>query len=677
MQVILAEHAGFCFGVQKALDKVEEELQKHDHVSTYGPLIHNPQVVERLAQQGVQAIEDLHTANPTRVVIRSHGVGPEVYSCAEQRGFTVIDATCPFVKKVQKAAQRFTDQGYQVLVAGDREHPEVQGIVAWTGGKALVVANQKEAEALNLLGKVALIAQTTLKESTLREISQALHQKELQVEVENTICSATAKRQEAAQKLVEQVDVMVVIGGRNSSNTKKLAQICQEAGVPTYHIEKPEELDCHYFKNVQKAGVTAGASTPHWIIEEVVQRMSEWNQEENENKEIATEQEAAKVEEEVTSQDVEMEDMGSSFEETFKKYEEEHKKYEEGQLITGEVVKVSYDEVLIHVGGKSEGVIPRREIAPRVPENVEEIVKVGQKIPVIVLRAENEDGTLLLSRRRAIEKEKMVSLKEAKEREEILTGEVVAAVKGGLRVDIGIIGFVPASHVERGFVENLDQYVGQTLRMKIMEIDDQRNNAVLSQKVVLEEEYQKARKETWGEIEEHQKRRGTVRRLTDFGAFVDLGGVDGLLHISEMSWGRIKHPGDVLKEGDLIEVYVLKVDRDKEKVSLGLKQVLPNPWDTVAEKYPIGSIIEVTVVRLTTFGAFAELEPGVDGLIHISQLADRRVNKPEDVVAVGQQVTVKVLDIKEDERRISLSIRAVQDDQEQEEVQSYLDNQEG
>ncbi|KAB2954625.1 bifunctional 4-hydroxy-3-methylbut-2-enyl diphosphate reductase/30S ribosomal protein S1 [Heliorestis acidaminivorans] len=674
MQVFLAEHAGFCFGVQRALDKVEEELQKNGDVATYGPLIHNPQVVERLAQQGVKVIQTFHEDNPNRVVIRSHGVGPEVYGLAEQRDFELIDATCPFVKKVQKAAQRFTEEGYQVVVAGDQEHPEVQGIVAWTGGKALVIANQKEAEALNLEGKVALIAQTTLKESTLREIALVLGQKEgLHLEVENTICSATAKRQTAAQKLVEQVDVMVVIGGHNSSNTKKLAQICREAGVPTYHIEKPEELDCQCFQGIQKAGITAGASTPHWIIEEVVQRMSDWNQEGTENKETV-EQENAQQPEEVT-QEADMEDMGT-FEETFKKYEEGQKKFEEGQLITGEVVKVSYDEILVHVGGKSEGVIPRREIAPRVPDNVEEIVKVGQEIPVVVLKAENEDGTLLLSRRRAIEQEKIVAIKEAKERGDIVTGEVIAVVKGGLRVDIGIIGFVPASLIERGYVEDLDQYLGQTLRMKIMEIDDQRNNAVLSQKVVLEEEYQKARKQTWEEIEDHQTRRGTVRRLTDFGAFVDLGGVDGLLHISEMSWGRVKHPSDVVKEGDLIDVYVLKVDRDKEKVSLGLKQVLPNPWSTVTEKYPIDSIIEVTIVRLTTFGAFAELEPGVDGLIHISQLADRRVNKPEDVVSVGQQVKAKVLDIKEDERRISLSMRAVQDDQEQAEVQAYLDNQE-
>lgn len=656
MQVLLAEHAGFCFGVQRALTQVEEEVRQPGAVSTYGPLIHNPQVVERLARQGVIEINDLSTISSGRVVIRSHGVGPHVYGQAEEKGLQLVDATCPFVKKVQSLARQFTDQGYQVVVAGDREHPEVEGIVAWADGKAKVVDNGDEAKKLAVDGKVVLLAQTTLKEATFREIEEALRRKAPELIVHNTICSATAQRQETARQLARQVDVMVVVGGRNSSNTKKLAQICQEVEVPTYHIEQPEELKPQWFERVTKAGVTAGASTPHWIIEEVVQRMTELNQDQAvENVEV--------------NQDADVEDMGKSFAESLKTFKE-------GELVTGVVVKVRQDEILVDVGGKSEGVIPLREIAPRVPDSAEGIVKVGDEIKVVVIKGESEDGSLVLSRRRAIEREKITQIQEAKEKGEIVAGEVIGVVKGGLRVDIGVIGFVPASQIERGYVDNMDKYLGQTLRMKVMEIDTRRNNAVLSQKVVLEEEYQKARAGTWEEIAEGQTRRGTVRRLTNFGAFVDLGGVDGLLHVSEMSWGRVKHPSEVVKEGDVIDVYVLKVDREKEKVSLGLKQVLANPWSTVAEKYPVGSIIDVTVVRLTPFGAFAELEPGVDGLIHISQLADRRINKPEEVVTVGQQVKVKVLEIKEAEQRISLSMRAVKEDGDNAEVQEFLTNQE-
>ncbi|MTV47437.1 bifunctional 4-hydroxy-3-methylbut-2-enyl diphosphate reductase/30S ribosomal protein S1 [Heliobacillus mobilis] len=662
MQVLLADHAGFCFGVQRALDLVEDEVKQKQCVATYGPLIHNPQVVERLARQGVKVYDDLQDRTPARLVIRSHGVGPEVYQEAKERDFPVIDATCPFVKKVQTLAQRFTQKGYQVVIAGDRNHPEVQGILAWSDGKAFVVANGEEAATLKLQGKVALIAQTTLKEATLREIEQALRAQPVELELRNTICAATGNRQKAARQLVNEVDVMVVIGGRNSSNTVKLAQICRDTGVPTYHIEEAAELEPEWFTGKQKAGVTAGASTPRWIIEEVIQRMTELNQEKETEFQAQTQESAA-----------EFEDMGESFAESLRIFEEGAPK--EGGLVTGTVVKVRQDEVLVDVGGKSEGVIPLRELATRTPDSAEGIVKVGDEVKVVIVKAESEDGNMILSRRRAIEREKIVHIQEAKEKDEIVTGEVIAVVKGGLRVDVGVTGFVPASQVDRGYVENLNKYIGQTLRMKVMEIDTRRNNCVLSAKAVLEEEYKQARGKTWEELSEGQTRRGTVRRLSDFGAFVDLGGVDGLLHISEMSWGRIKHPNEIVKEGDVINVFVLKVDREKEKVSLGLKQVLPNPWDKITEKYPIDSIITVTIVRLTPFGAFAELEPGVDGLIHISQLADRRINKPDEVVSVGDQVKVKVLDIKEAERRISLSMRAVKDDEANAEVQEYLANQ--
>ncbi|MDD2420944.1 MAG: bifunctional 4-hydroxy-3-methylbut-2-enyl diphosphate reductase/30S ribosomal protein S1 [Heliobacteriaceae bacterium] len=702
--MFLADHAGFCFGVQRALSQVEKAVQTPGAVYTYGPLIHNPQVVERLNRLGVAVIDDLALVTAGRVVIRSHGVGPVVYREAEQRGLAVVDLTCPFVRKVQAAAHQFTATGYQVVIAGEAQHPEVAGIVAWTAGKALVAANAAAAENLAVRGRVALLAQTTLQRSTFREIEVVLRRKTVQLTVQNTICSATVQRQEAAGELAGKVDVMVVVGGRNSSNTRKLALICAAAGVPTYHIEEPNELCSQWFERVSKVGVTAGASTPHWIIEEVIHIMTELNQEQKQEEKVISQDEAmenpvveAAAEPEVSTADPEpvttegqaaslepatdptpeldatatepeVEDMGKSFAASLKELKE-------GDLITGVVVKVSHDEILVDVGGKSEGVVPLREVAPRIPDTAEGVAQVGDEIKVVVLKAESEDGTMVLSRRRAIEREKILQLQAVKENGEIVTGEVIAVVKGGLRVDVGIMGFVPASQIERGYVENLEKYVGQTFRMKVMEIDSRRNNAVLSQRAVLEEEYQEARTATWQELEEGQIRKGTVRRLTNFGAFVDIGGVDGLLHVSELSWGRVKHPGEVVKEGDEIEVYVLKVDREKEKVSLSLKQVLPNPWTTVVEKYPVDSIITVKVVRLTPFGAFAELEPGVDGLIHISQLANYRVNKPEDVVQVDQLVKVLVLDVKQAERRISLSMREVEQDFDEEESAEYADEE--
>lgn len=331
---------------------------------------------------------------------------------------------------------------------------------------------------------------------------------------------------------------------------------------------------------------------------------------------------------------------------------------QQGDIISGSVVQVRDDEVLLDIGGKSEGIIPRQELSLKNAGNPMEDIKEGDVLDVYVLRVDNDEGHLILSKKRADRVKALDFLEKALAEKTELVGEVIRVVKGGLLVDVlGIRGFVPASLIERGYVGDLEKYLGKTLRLRVIEFDRNKAKVVLSQKAILQEEYVEAQKKLWETIEPDQIRKGTVRHLTNFGAFVDLGGVDGLLHISELSWGRVKHPSEVVQEGDEIEVYVLSVDKEKKRISLSLKQVLGNPWDTVDERYQTGQIVSGTVVRLVSFGAFVELEPGVEGLVHISRLADYHVAKPEDIVSAGEQVQVKILDINKQDQRISLSLK--------------------
>lgn len=333
-----------------------------------------------------------------------------------------------------------------------------------------------------------------------------------------------------------------------------------------------------------------------------------------------------------------------------------------GNIVRGRVVQVSQDAAMVDIGYKSEGIVPLNELSHRPVASADQVVKVGDEIDVYVMSVDSQEGTLRLSKRRADEGAAWERIKQKFENNEVIEAEVVEVVKGGLVLDIGLRGFMPASQVERGYVADLGKYLGQHLRARVIEMDRQKNRVILSRKVVLEEERQQAKDRIWSELEEGQVRQGTVKSLTDFGAFVDLGGVDGLIHISELSWGRVKHPSEVLNVGDTINVKVLRLDREKGKVSLGYKQTLPDPWSQAVEKYPEGAVVTGKVVRLTTFGAFVELEPGVDGLIHISQLADHRVLKPDDVVNPGQEVRVRVLSVRPEEKRISLSLREADQD---------------
>ncbi len=671
MKVIPAPKAGFCFGVKRALEATLDATGgRSQPVYTLGPLIHNPQVVQELAHKGIIEADDLNEITAGTVIIRSHGVGPEIFEQAANKKLEIIDATCPFVKKAQQLARELYAQGYQVVVIGDKQHPEVTGIVGWTENTGIVVESPAEAVNLVPVDKYGVISQTTQPEENYNGIVQVLKAKGAQVRAYNTICHATRERQNEAVKLADKVDAMVVVGGKNSANTQKLARLCQNTGTPTYHIETAGELDEIDFNKMHTVGLTAGASTPNWIIEEVKSKMEEINQQKNEH-ENENERENERENEHENERENEHENEKKQMEEALAV-----KHLHRGDIVSGTVVQVRDDEVLVDVGGKSEGVVPLRECSCCDIRSPREMFKVGDEIEVMVIKVQDEEGKILLSKRKVDAEKAWEQLAELAEQEGSIEGSVTEVVKGGLLLDVGVQAFMPASLVERGYVDNLQQYIGQTLTARVIEVKREARKVILSRKVLLEESYRQSKFATWGEIEEGQVRKGTVRRLANFGAFVDIGGIDGLLHVSEMAWHRIGHPSEVLKEGDQLEVFVLSADKQTEKVSLSLKKVLPNPWANIAEKYPSGKIVDGKVVRLAPFGAFIELEPGVDGLAHISQLADKRINNPAEVLTVGQAVKTKILEFDEAKGKISLTLKGLTEEQEKAQVSAYLEKQE-
>ncbi|NPV42383.1 MAG: bifunctional 4-hydroxy-3-methylbut-2-enyl diphosphate reductase/30S ribosomal protein S1 [Firmicutes bacterium] len=650
MNLILAEHAGFCFGVKRALNLLEGALNQKKPIYTLGPLIHNPQVVEYFKKRGVKVVENLSQINKQNAVIvfRTHGVSPEIFSEARERGLSIIDATCPFVKRVQKKARQLLKQGYQVIIVGDPLHPEVQAINSWCENKAKIVNNQADLNNLHFCDKLGVVSQTTTNKDIWAKIVEDLKQKFPEAKTFNTICNATSQRQKAAKELASAVDLMIVIGGYNSSNTRKLAELCKNIGTKTYHIEEAKELDPAWLKKAKNVGITAGASTPDWIIKEVISKMKEISEKDLMEHETPQGGENLNKEEAVTGQNQDLKE----------KYEETFVTLKPGEIITGTVVQVNENEVMVNVGYKSDGIIPLHELSAESFASPEEIVKNGDKIDVYVLKIEDKEGNLILSKKRADIKKAWDEIENIYQNKDEIEAEVTEQVKGGLLANVkGLRGFIPASHVALHYVPDLGEYIGKKLKFKIIEVDKKKNRIILSHKIVMEEEQERKRKETWESIKEGQIIKGKVQRLTDFGAFVDVGGVDGLIHISELSWGRVNHPSEVVKEGDEIEVKVLGVDRERGRISLGLKQILPDPWENIEEKYKIGTIITGKVVKLVNFGAFVEVEPGVEGLVHISQISREHIAKPEDVLAVGQEIKAKILDITPEEHKMSLSIR--------------------
>ncbi len=641
MEILTAASMGYCYGVRRAVEMAfsPDTAVPGQKLVTLGPLIHNPQLIEKLAELGVNVVDSLDAANEATVLIRSHGVGPSIYQAAEQQGIELRDATCPHVKRAQIAAKQFADRGFQVVVAGEKNHQEVKSILAWADPTALAVETADDLTGVMLAEKVGLVSQTTLEREIFDSIHGALLGKTRLLEVTPTICTATEQRQQAARQLAEKVQIMIVIGGKNSANTRHLAEVCRKAGARTYHIETAQELDKEWFSGVERAGITAGASTPDWIIEEVRQRM---------------------------------ENMENMEQITLEKQE----RLEKGAILAGKVAGVNKDIVFVDIGQKSEGFISLAELAWPVPTDAHEVVTVGQLLNVLVLDPETAEGSVQLSKVQADRLLAWDRMEEAMRDKQALEVVVTATVKGGLSVSaFGIRCFIPASQVDLGFVEDLAPFVGQTMAALPIEVDREKQRAVFSRRALLEAERRIAETAALEKLEAGQVINGVVRRLVTFGAFVDVGGIEGLVHVSEMAWHRVKDASDLLKVGDEVKVQVLKVDPALHKVSLGMKQLQKDPWHTAVSEFAEGTTVSGKVTRTSKFGAFIELVPGVEGLVHISELSDRRVNSAEEVVQIGQQVPVKILGVDPVAKRISLSMVKAQEDADRKEYAPFLTGQ--
>ena len=637
MSIRVAESAGFCFGVNRAVELVEQAAATDKEVCTLGPIIHNRHAVEHFHQMGVKVIESPEEAQPGQtVIIRSHGVTRAVQEALEARGAKVVDATCPFVKRIHGIVSKAEEEGRLPVIIGTRSHPEVEGIAGWCSN-CKVFENPEELQNWAESGEISpdfpisMVCQTTSTEALWNFCKKIAKKVFTNVKIFDTICRATESRQNEAASLSKTCQAMVVVGDTHSSNTGRLAMICREHCDRVALVDNATELNPELFRGVRDVGITAGASTPAWIIKEVNKTMSEIM-----NVEAVQEE---------------------SFEALL---EQSIKTLNTGDKVIGIVTGIGTTEVQIDLGTKHAGYIPYDEVSADPSVKPEDILKVGDEIEVFVVRVNDQEGTCQLSKKKLdgikIWDEMATWCEEKATVEGVITeenkGGVVATVKG-IRV------FIPASQSGVAKGGDMAALVGTTTQLKITEVNRARRRVIGSIRAVSSEGRKAAQEKLWAEIEVGAKYHGTVKSLTSYGAFVDIGGVDGMVHVSELSWNRIKNPAEVVSVGDEIDVYVISFDAEKRKISLGYKTAEMNPWNKFMTTYNVDDVVTAKVVKLMTFGAFAEIIPGVDGLIHISQIADKRIGKPEDVLAEGQEVQVKITDIDAENKRISLSIRAL------------------
>lgn len=634
MEICVAASAGFCFGVSRAVQLTERLAQEGRRVATLGPLIHNPQCVARLERMGVvtaASIDDIPTGY--EVVIRSHGVSAAVEEELRRRGFVVHDATCPFVAKIHRLARQAGQEGRFLLVAGDASHPEVQGIVGHTDGEVRVFSDLEQLQAIlkeqSAQKNPMIVAQTTFQVTKWSECTLFAKKVCTNSKIFDTICSATWTRQQETEKLAKECDLMVVIGGHQSSNTQKLCRVA-ERFARTVTVETADELQPQWLYGMQRVGVTAGASTPSSIIEEVCKKMSEAIREEEMSFEEMLEKSLAPV---------------------FR-----------NKVVRGVVTGISPSEITVDIGAKATGFVHISEMTDDPNAKMEDLVKKGDELDLVVIKTNDQEGTVQLSKKRLEARAGQEEVAKACEEGTPLEVNITGVNKGGLEAKYkGVNIFIPASQATARRGDDLNVLVKTKQTVKITECSGRR--VIGSIRAILEEKNAVAREKFWAEAEVGKTYTGTVKSLTNYGAFVDIGGIDGLVHISELSWNRIKHPSEVVSVGDTIEVYIHSLDRENNKVSLGYKKAEDNPWEKLKNEYPIGSVFTAPVVSLTKFGAFVRILPGVDGLVHISEISRERVEKVQDVLNVGDEVTVKLLDVDWDKKRVSLSMKAVQADE--------------
>lgn len=634
--------------MNRAVTIVNNLLEEGKKVTTLGPIIHNPHMVAELAERGVEIADtpnDLSSMDRT-LVIRSHGVPQSVIDEIEQKGISYENATCPFVSKIHQIVKDNSREGKVVLIAGDENHPEVQGIVGHCEGEHYIFKNYEDLG--KLLKKlenienisICVVAQTTYDVKEWKNCLKLLKKVYTNAKIFDTICSATSIRQSEAEELASISDIMVVIGGRQSSNTAKLFSVCKSKCERTYLIESAAELDDIALIDADIIGITAGASTPARIIKEVFNTMTE-NIEKTENT---------------------AENFAELLEESLKNFNTDEK-------VHGVVVGIAPNEVYVDVGRKQAGFIPLAELSNDPNAKAEDLVKIGDELDLLIMRTNDQEGTIMLSKKRLDAIKGWDEIIKANEEDTPVTGFVTDVVKGGvIAVANGVRVFIPASQATATRGEPLENLLKKEVSFKIIEVNKGRRRAVGSIRAILKEERQKLADKFCETAEIGKKYTGTVKSLTSYGAFVDIGGIDGMIHISELSWGRIKHPSEVVKVGDTVEVYIKDLDREKGKISLGYKNTEDNPWEILKRDYPEGTVTEATIVGMTDFGAFANILPGIDGLIHISQISTERIEKPQDVLKIGDKVTVKITKIDFDKKRISLSIRELLEDKKSEEA---------
>ena len=649
MAITVARYAGFCMGVRRAVDEALKAAETGDEIVTFGELAHNPQVIQTLGEKGIHAVHDVESARGKTVIIRSHGVAPDVVRQLEEVAVSVIDLTCPFVNRLHQVVAKYTADGSPVILIGQKDHPEVVGTIGYAAGPVYTVNSAEETASIPRMERALAVSQTTFPHERWETILELLKQKVSDLTVQDTICTATVLRQSEARKLAASVDAMLVVGGKNSANTHKLYETCKSICSRTLMVERAADIPpCFANIHSESIGITAGASTPDWSLKEVVTRMTDKEQLDQ-----------------ISTEEAEKNSFMADLEATLVRIRP-------GQTVTGKVVQITEDEVCVNIGYKADGLIKREDL-------VTQDVQLDDEIEVEVVKVNDGEGNVLLSQRNILNKKAFAELVEKHEKGEYVEGTGKEVVKGGLICTVnGIRAFVPASQLSGRYVEKIGEFVGKDLKLKIIELDEQKKRIVCSRRAVVREENAARKEEARGKLDEGAVITGTVRRLTDFGAFVDLGGVDGLIHVTDLSWAHVKHPSEVVAPDQEVEVKILSLDRERERIQLGLKQLQPKPWDNATEKYAEGTVVTGKVVRITTFGAFVALEPGIDGLVHISQCAATRINKVEDAVNVGDEVTVKVLAIDPEAKRISLSIRALLEPEvapvEEEEVVPTIDD---
>lgn len=620
--VILAKTAGFCFGVRRAVD-MAYGIAGRDKVYKYGPIIHNETVVEDLEAKGVKVVHSIEEAAALAggtMIIRSHGVSKEEIDLLKQMGFDIVDATCPFVKKIHHIVEKYSEQGYGIIIIGSADHPEVQAISGWCKEPPVIIESEEEAREFKTDPdkKLCLVSQTTFNYNKFQLLVEIISKKGYDILALNTICNATEERQSEVRELAKECDAMIVIGGKHSSNTQKLYEISKKECPNTFYIQTLVDLDLERFKSFRSVGITAGASTPKKIIEEVHTNMSEM-----------------------------------SFEQLL---EESLVTIHNGEVVEGTVISVKEDEIVLNIGYKADGIITRNEYTNLPNVDLREVVNVGDTMEAKVLKVNDGEGQVLLTYKRLAAEKGSKRLEEAFNNQEVLTAKVTSVVDGGLTVVVDESRvFIPASLVSDSYEKDLTKYANQEIEFVIREFNPKHRRIIGDRKQLVAKEKAAKQKEVLEKISVGMTVEGTVKNVTDFGAFIDLGGVDGLLHISEMSWGRVENPKKIFKVGETVKVLIK--DIQGAKIALSLKFAETNPWANAEEKFAVGNVVTGKVARMTDFGAFVELEAGVDALLHVSQISKEHVEKPADVLTIGQEITAKVVDFNLEDKKISLSVK--------------------